>query len=108
MLFRHCFPWWPRCRPTRNRGPRGGPQASEHERSVAITEGNRTSRVAAEPSAAAYASELRLLHHGLARAAARRSVKVPMPGLKDRRTDPGYALGWLAVRRPPEAWAQLA
>src|SRR5260370_1424765 len=31
-----------------------------------------------------------------------------MPGLKDRLTDAGYALGWLVVCRLPESWAQRA
>jgi phosphatidylinositol dimannoside acyltransferase len=31
-----------------------------------------------------------------------------MPRLKDRLTDAGYALGWLAVCRLPESWAQRA
>jgi phosphatidylinositol dimannoside acyltransferase len=31
-----------------------------------------------------------------------------MPGLKDRLTDAGYGLGWSAVRRLPESWAQNA
>src|SRR5216683_2966285 len=41
-----------------------------------------------------------------ARAAAHRSRKVSMPGLKDRLTDAGYGLGWSVVCRLPESWAQ--
>ena len=90
MLFLHCFPWWPRCWPTRNRGPHRGPQASEHERSVAITEGNRTSRVSAEPSAAECASELGLLHHSRAArygSSGRQPRSLPVPCL---RPGPGW------------------
>ena len=29
-----------------------------------------------------------------------------MPGLKDRLVDAGYGLGWSAVCRVPESWAQ--
>jgi len=81
---------WPRCRPTRNRGVRGGPQVGEHERSVAITGGNRTARVAAEPSAAEYASELGLLHHGRAAphgSFGRQPRSLPLPRL---RPSPGW------------------
>ena len=40
------------------------------------------------------------------RAAARRSRKVAMSGLKARLTDAGYGLGWSVVCRLPESWAQ--
>ena len=43
-----------------------------------------------------------------AKAAARRSGKVAMAGLKDRLTDAGYGLGWSVVCRLPESWAQGA
>jgi lauroyl/myristoyl acyltransferase len=43
-----------------------------------------------------------------ARAAARRSGRVAMPGLKDRLTDAGYGLGWSVVCRLPESWARSA
>ena len=43
-----------------------------------------------------------------ARPTARRSGKVPMPGLKDRLADAGYGLGWSVVCRLPESRAQSA
>jgi hypothetical protein len=56
MLFLHCFPGG-RDVGRRETAAHAEGQASEHERSVAIAEGNRTSRVAAEPSAAGCAPE---------------------------------------------------
>src|SRR5262245_30909436 len=107
------------CRPETAGGCRGSPRAASAAVLGAVRNGWDTGWKASLPARATddrrrlwFAAQRVLARAGRgrcrARAAARRSRKVSMPGLKDRLTDAGYGLGWSVVCRLPESWAQSA